>query len=138
MTDQDEEAWCDARRSEVVEYLDRASLHHGEIGEWPAWHIAPYVSLWAIESVIAPGSVGWWALCGDLPTDYCAANDCRSPREAVAKIARTWLKSVAETAPDDTTLQGLGLDASLGPMLTSRANALLDWERDPAIWAEDR
>ena len=108
----------------------------GEVGEWPAWHIAPYVSVWAIESVIAPGSVGWWALCGDLPTDYCSATDCPSPRDAIAKIARTWQEAVAGTLPGDAMLKGLGLDASLAPMLTSRANLLLDWESDPAIWAD--
>lgn len=50
-----EERWCMARRDEVGEYLQRQGLSHGEIGEWPAWHVAPISSIWAIESLKAPG-----------------------------------------------------------------------------------
>jgi hypothetical protein len=38
-----EEKWCAERRSEVVSYLISERVEHGEIGEWPAWHLAPYV-----------------------------------------------------------------------------------------------
>ena len=44
-----EEQWCEARRAEVAAYLEREGVvhgrMHGRIGEWPAWHVAPYVSV---------------------------------------------------------------------------------------------
>jgi hypothetical protein len=63
--DRDDEKRCDARRREVVEYLGRQPLRFGEVGDWPAWHVAPCVSVWAVESVSEPGIVGWWVICGD-------------------------------------------------------------------------
>lgn len=50
-----EEKWCSERRSELAVYLKREGVTHGSIGEWPAWHIAPYVSIRAVESAKRPG-----------------------------------------------------------------------------------
>jgi hypothetical protein len=68
-----EEKWCAECRRQVRRYLAGESVQHGRIGSWPAWHVAPYVSVWAIESRARPGCVGWWAICGDVPTDYESA-----------------------------------------------------------------
>ena len=93
-----EEAWCAAQRTQVSEYLSTEAAKHGtrfgRVGEWPAWHVKPYVSVWAIESVRSPGSVGWWVICGDLPTDYVSRNGLDHPRDAVRAIARRWVEYV--------------------------------------------
>lgn len=89
-----EEHWCGERRKDVSEYLAREGLKHGEIGSWPAWHVVPYVSLWTIESLLAPGNVGRWAICGDLPTDCLSASAAKHPRKAMLAFANTW-KEVA-------------------------------------------
>ena len=86
----EEERWCEERRAQVAEYLRCEGLRHGRIGEWPAWYLTPHVSIWAIESVVAPGSVGWWAICGDGPTDYMTAGGVRHPREALRAFAARW------------------------------------------------
>jgi hypothetical protein len=66
-----EQRWCAERRAEVAAYLAGEGVTLGTIGEWPAWHVAPYVSVWAIGSLKAPGAVGWWVICGDLqPTTF--------------------------------------------------------------------
>ena len=85
-----EERWCEERRTQVTEYLQHEAVEHGGVSEWPAWHVAPYVSVWAIESKIRPGMVGWWAICGDMPTDYVSAAKIKHPREAVRAIAQGW------------------------------------------------
>ncbi len=36
-----EEQWCSERRAQVIEYLEREKVSHGEVGEWPAWHVVP-------------------------------------------------------------------------------------------------
>ncbi|MEW6745775.1 MAG: DUF4826 family protein [Planctomycetota bacterium] len=43
-----EERWCAEMRGNVARYLAREQVPHGQIGEWPAWHVAPYVSVWAL------------------------------------------------------------------------------------------
>ena len=137
MTEAEQDAWCDARREDVIEHLaQQEGLTHGEVGDWPAWHFAPYVSLWAVESVASPGMVGWWAIAGDVPTDYCSAADCQHPRLAVARIAETWLDAVANTEPGAETLAGTSLAASLGPTVAGRAALLLKMAADDSAWTE--
>ncbi len=85
----DEERWCQERRAQVAEYLRREGVRHGRIGEWRAWHVAPYVSVWAIESATLPESVGWWVICGDGPTDYRHA--CPSENRCASKDLRVAL-----------------------------------------------
>ena len=31
------------------------------------------------QSRVRPGSIGWWAISGDLPTDYVTAADLEPP-----------------------------------------------------------
>lgn len=76
---------------EVAAYLEREGVVHGELGQWPAWHIAPIAALWAIESKKSPGRVGWWTISGDLPCDYVSASKLKHPRDALRAIAESWL-----------------------------------------------
>jgi hypothetical protein len=136
MTETDEEAWCAERRATVAEYLSDQGIVHGEIGEWPAWRAEPYVSVWAVESICSPGWVGWWAISGDLPTDYCSAHDCRHPRLAVKKFAEQWRSAVEAIKPGDATLGDTSLPISLAPLLAKRADLLLQFVADNSLWPE--
>jgi hypothetical protein len=130
----DEERWCEDRRREVRAYLGRQPNTFGPLGEWPAWHIAPYVSIWAIESVKQPGAVGWWAICGDLPTDYCSSGRPVHPRQAAQQFRDSWLAALSTYQPGDATLGDTGLDASLAPLLQARADLLGEWIEDDGLW----
>nr|MEA2798714.1 hypothetical protein [Phenylobacterium sp.] len=134
-TDDDEEAWVLERRTEVERYLAEQGLAHGGVASWPAWHIAPYVSIWAIQSLKAPGWIGWWAICGHLPTDYCSAEEPRHPRTAVRTFATNWRAAGNDVRPDGT-LGSTGLPASLAPLLLSRAEVLEAWAEDDENWSE--
>jgi hypothetical protein len=137
LTEADEEIWCAERRTEVEAYLSRQGLTHGEIGEWPAWHFAPYVSVWAIESLAAPGWVGWWTICGDLPTDYCSSDhDCRRPRLAVKRIAESWSMALDTLKPGDTTIGTTSISASLAPLLRSRVDLLSEMVANEDAWPD--
>ena len=133
-----EEQWCAERRAEVTAYLERERVDHGRVGEWPAWHVAPYVSIWAIESKQRPGWVGWWVISGDLPTDYVSAKTIKQPRDAVRSIAEGWreqarLMATGESHPD--IYIGRPEDrASLAPLLAARASKLLEWADDDSVW----
>jgi Domain of unknown function (DUF4826) len=76
-----EEQWCQERRAQVEEYLLSEGVEPGRIGEWPALHVAPYVSVWAVESRSRPEWVGWWVICGDMLTDYVSAAQIKHPRD---------------------------------------------------------
>lgn len=135
-----EEVWCDARRKEAIQYLKRQNVVHGSVGEWPAWHLAPYVSIWAIESASSPGWVGWWLICGDLPADYASAESLKHPREALRAFGQRWQEAAScmargESHPDISV--GLPEEwPTLAPLLLARARSLLEWADDDELWDE--
>jgi len=134
MTEAEETAWNEARREDAVRYLAKQGVTHGGIAATPEWSLPPYVSVWAVTSLKAPESVGWWVICGDLPTDYCSAATYRSARWAVRSIAESWKAAAASVRPWDQTIADSGLPVSLAPLLASRAELLLEWTDDPDIW----
>lgn len=135
-----EQAWCMERRMEIIAYLQREGLEHGRVGESPAWHVAPYVSIWAIESIAVRDAVGWWAICGDLPSDYVSSADAKTPREAASQIAQAWLEAAAQMSagaePVGMTIGNLERGPELGLLLRARAELLLSWTQDENRWAE--
>ena len=135
-----EEQWCEARRAQVAAYLQREGVVHGRVGEWPAWHGAPYVSVWAIESKKHPDSVGWWVVCGDLPTDYVSAAEIKHHREAGRSIAKEWREQARlmrrQERPDAIRIGRPEDWASLAPLLEARATLLLEFANDDSVWAD--
>ncbi|MGN6829126.1 DUF4826 family protein [Paucibacter sp. M5-1] len=133
--------WCAERRREVAEYLRGEGLSHGRIGENPAWHVAPFVSVWAIENLASQTSVGWWAISGDMPNDYVSGSRASNPREAVQAIASLWQEAAQYMARGEkhpTFRIGSGeQDEELAPMLASRAALLLEWVDDPEAWEDE-
>jgi hypothetical protein len=99
------------------------------------------MSVWAVESVRAPGWVGWWVLCGDGPTDYVSSAEVRTPREAVRAIAQRWREACVGLArgeePPHFQLGSPDSRPQLARLLESRAETLLQWVADDAIWSED-
>ena len=134
-----EEAWCDARRQDVVHYMREQKVIHGRVGEWPAWHVPPVVSVWAIESETKPGAMGWWVICGDLPTDYLPAQEASDPREAVRAFAARW-RSAAEGMRGGNASETISIGSTaaqrreLAPMLESRAKLLATWAERDDVW----
>ena len=136
-----ETRWLTERREEVLGYLRGEGVTHGEVGQAPAWHVSPYVSVWAVESLATPGSVGWWAISGDLPNDYVSASDAKVPREAVRAIASLWQEAAQYMSRGEkhpTFVIGSGdSDEELAALLASRAELLLDWVADPEAWDDE-
>lgn len=140
-----EEAWCNEQRIVVADYLSlHQGLTHGEIGEWPAWHIPSIVSIWVVESVVNPGWIGWWVINGDLPTDYISASEVeypQHPRKALKVFCNRWIwwaDSVFEGRESPNYWVGSpDMAGELAPMLKSRALTLLEWCENDEIWDED-
>jgi hypothetical protein len=134
----EEERWCDERRAQVAEYLRDEGIRHGRIGEGPAWHVSPYVSIWAIESGTTSESVGWWVICGDGPTDYVSAKGVKDPRTAVRAFADRWNEValyMLRAEPHPTIELGSPQTwAELGPLLKNRAELLRSCAADDSAW----
>ncbi len=140
MNQKDENSWIMSCRKMVQEYLTQEGINHGRIGEYPAWHVSPYVSIWAIESLKSPGSVGWWVVCGDHPTDYVSAKDIREPRAVLRAIGEKWAEvskyMLQGKAHPDITIGDPKLWPELGKLLEVRANIFLQWAEDDELWQE--
>jgi hypothetical protein len=135
-----EEAWCESERVRVIEYLQRVALAHGEVGDWPAWHIWPYVAVWAVESVTRPGWVGWWVISGDLPTDYTTCGPERHPRAGLKDIAQRWQAAALQweqgKPSNGWSIGSPEEQAELAPLLASRADLMMSWVSDDNLWEE--
>jgi hypothetical protein len=136
--------WCDQQRLQVTEYLRSQGLEHGRIGDRPAWHVAPYVSIWAIESLVQPEWIGWWAISGDLPTDYISAADIeppQHPRKALRAIAERWFSIVGAWGEgreyEGYLIAGGRQNRELAPLLNTRAKMLIRWTDDDSLWEDE-
>jgi hypothetical protein len=120
--------WADAQRRGVEAYLSLQQCNHAGVSLEPRWYLPPYIAVWAVRSKSNPGAVGWWAISGDVPTDYMTATrEIRSEADVLAAFGARWLDAaeamsrgqhVGIGTPDQT--------AQLAPLLRSRAEILLD------------
>jgi hypothetical protein len=133
--------WCGERRQDVIEYLARQGAKHGEVGSWPAWHVAPYISIWAIESLLAPGSVGCWAISGDLPTDYLSAANAKHPRKALLEFADIWNEVAASMLGGlphpDRTIGPSERNSEFARLLQSRSDVFRRFAEDDSAWGPE-
>ena len=130
--------WLAEQRGNVQRYLGVEGVHHGGVAAEAAWFVAPYVSVWTVESVATPGAIGWWAISGDLPTDYLSGRDATDARGALAAFSSRW-RNVAGymlRGEEHPTIKiGSPRDGpALGDLLQRRARILDDWVNDNEIW----
>lgn len=140
LADDEEERWCAEQRENVRAFLAHQGLQSPAIGDWPAWHVAPIVSIWAIESQTRPGWVGWWAVSGDFPTDYTACGAERHPRQGLRDIGNRWRQASAEWLAGkrivDWSLGSPEQERDLAPLLATRAQQFLDMAKDDTLWTD--
>jgi hypothetical protein len=136
----DEEVWVKQEREKVIDYLSSQHCEHGGVGEWPAFHVDPYIALSAIQSRKAPGRIGWWAISGDLPTDYMSSSCGYHPRDALRYFSAQWL-SVAESmrrgeVHPQTKIGTPDQWPTMAPLLERRAGLLRKYADDDSLWED--
>ena len=133
-----EAEWLAKQRETISRHLQDEGVRHGDVAPDPDWFIAPYVSIWIVESGTRPGAIGWWAISGDLPTDYLSGGDAPDARAAMAAFARRWHEVSAyllrgERHPT-VTIGPPGRKHEFGDLLSRRAGILEDWANDDEMW----
>ena len=135
-----EEAWVADERGKVIAYLESQKCSHAGVGEWPAFHIDPYVALWAVQSPSHPGRIGWWAISGDLPTDYMSSASGYHPREAMRHFSSEWLaasEAMKKGVPNEGVRIGTPeLWPEMAPLLRERAEILREYADDDELWED--
>ncbi len=131
-------AWCDERRAEVVAHLAHAELAHGRIGEVPAFYAVPYLSLWAVESKDRPEWIGYWVICGDLPTDALPGHGVDNPRDAMRAFGKRWQHHAQALEGGEVPQAWRHLSDSdllkLGGQFRKRGPVLIVWADDDSAW----
>lgn len=133
--DPEDAAWLAEQRQTVIDYLASQRCEHYGVSLEPRWFLSPYVAVWAVRSKTNPDTVGWWAVSGDLPTDYLSAdNHLRSSGDVLCAFANKW-RAAAEQMKDGKYLNGYTVgDPSrakeLAPLLKSRADLLQEFGED--------
>jgi hypothetical protein len=133
-----EARWLTEQRESVERYLQREEVRHRGVASQPEWFVAPYVSVWRIESKKKPGAIGWWAVSGDLPTDYLTGRDAVDARSALGAFAARWREAAAcmlrGEEPADVTIGDREGRRELGDLLRRRAKIFQEWADDDAMW----
>jgi hypothetical protein len=133
-----EAEWLAERRQRILGYLEEEGVQHGGVASDPEWFLAPYVSIWIVESKTRPGAIGWWAISGDLPTDYLSGGDAADARIAMSAFARRWREVSSymlrgERHPT-VSIGPPGREREFGDILNRRAGILEDWANDNEMW----
>lgn len=134
-TEAQDQAWLAEQRTRVLEYLDGEGVPHGVLAERPAWHVGPLVAIWAVGHEDLAERPACWAISGDLPCDYCQAEEGDEPRDGLRRIAQAWRDAIEATPSDAAAIHDSSLPAHLAPLLASRAELLLEWVEDESLWA---
>ncbi len=133
-----EEGWIADERNKVIDFLKMEDCRHAGVADWPVFYVDPHVALWAVQSTRHVGRVGWWAISGDVPTDYMSSSDGEHPRDALRYFSAQW-RDVAgylrrgERHP--TIDPGDPADwPEIAEMLERRAQILQEYADDDACW----
>ena len=141
MTQEEFAAWNGLKRAEAASYLEAQGISLPQIGDWPAFDMAPHFAIWCVESKTHEGKIGWWVFAGDCPTDYVSEDGQCHPRAALRNLLKSWKDCIpymkAGDQPPSTKFGDGSNIRELGDLLEKRAIILEEWLEDDGLW-EDR
>ncbi len=132
-----DDTWFAGLREKVVDCIELAGIRHAVIRDRPDWHLAPYLSIWAIEHPRYPDWTAWWVICGDLPTDLISGTMIRTPRDALHAFGRLWLEAVGLLLRGEVpsaAINGLGISREDAPLVERQAEFMISWALDDFCW----
>lgn len=126
ITDGEDLAWITDQRGVINSYLQSQGCKHAGVSLEPRWYLSPYLAIWAVRSKANPELIGWWAISGDVPTDYTTAtSELQSDADVLAAFSLRWSQSSEAMRRGEFT--GIGKPESvneLAPLLQKRAEML--------------
>jgi tetratricopeptide (TPR) repeat protein len=132
-----ERRWLGEQRGRVESYLRSRGLARALVPEEPAWDLAPYLALWQVGK----RGAAWWVICGDCPTDHLPGAEADDARAALGAFGRRWRRAADNVLAgrDDPDMEVGPRErwAELGQMLRMRAETLLGFAADEALWERD-
>lgn len=96
MTNKEENEFLQRARNEVVQYLTHFNVPFSKISLAPDWFLIPYIAIWRVFGERSNTQPGWFAISGDVPTDYVSSSDAHDARQAMRHFSRLWLDASSE------------------------------------------
>ena len=125
---EEDSAWVKRQREIVTSYLDKERCEHNGVSLEPRWFLRPHIAVWAVRSKKNPDRVGWWAISGDLPTDYITASHEKRTGDVLIAFAQQWRPLAERMARGESQPEyhiGPPSEATtLAPLLLARAEIL--------------
>lgn len=132
-----EDEFVQKARQDVEAYLNHFRVPYSRIAGSPDWHVDPYVAIWAVFGRSA-STPGWFAISGDVPTDYVSSDDAPDARSAMRHFARVWgecARAMLDGRPHPHFRIGQPKDwPELQPLLEERALSLHDLAENDSLW----
>jgi hypothetical protein len=130
-------AWVAEQRATVMRYLARERVPGVRVADEPAWHIALEVAVWPVLGARS-GTRSYWAISGNVPTDFLPADIAPDARHAVAAFAERWrtLARYLKRGEKHPTIwvESRADERELAAMLASRARLLAEWAAADEYW----
>lgn len=125
-------------RLQLLRYLERSKLRFSEVPLEPDWHLAPHVFVWRVFGFNSDVEPSWFAISGNLPTDYVTTHHADDARGAMRHFARLWLEAAdcmkAGTAHQSFTIGTPEKWPEIHPWLRERAVRLAEFAEDDTLW----
>jgi len=91
-------------------------------------YLAPYLAVWKIKAI---DGAFYWAISGDLPSDYTALENAANVKEVLRHFGMTWqlkAENLLQAAGDDATQK------EYAELLQNRAESLFAMQNAPQLW----
>ncbi|MEM6393305.1 MAG: DUF4826 family protein [Planctomycetota bacterium] len=126
ITDPKEAAWAVRQREVVESYLQEQGCEHAGVSLEPRWFLSPYLAVWAVRSKADPDFIGWWAISGDVPTDYLTATDnIQCVADVLSAFSYQWSEAAEKIRNGEYAGFGSPQNSDeLEPLLIARAGLL--------------
>jgi len=99
----------------------------------PRWFLSPHVAIWAVRSKAKADRIGWWAISGDVPTDYVTCTNEVDEADILFSFSRAWKARGAQMASGiqsaECRIGPVDQAKELAPMLMTRAELLDDFAK---------
>jgi len=131
-------SWIEDERNKVIRYLDEKGIRHRGVSSEPAWSVAPLLAIWPVLASENEGSVSWWVISGDAPTDHIASDGVSEVKEAVSAFSKRWMElcgRISRGEPHaDFQIDRPDEWPGLGELLFRRAKLLAEFAGADDLW----
>lgn len=126
MTEQEQQEWVREQYQEATKYLATQGLVTDSVIVEESRYLIPFLAIWKLK--VIDGSY-FWAISGDLPTDYNTIDAAPNAREAARHFSLKWQMQAENLRKTNDKEK-----EKFARLLVSRAEGLYDIFGQDELW----